>query len=393
MAQTFASLVVETAADNRALEAGMRESEQIVEATSDQMVASLTRVTTSVGGASLGADKMTRSFAAVGAAGSLAGSQFGGMASQVAGLGGAMASLGVVVHPLVLALAGIALATVAIVGRMKEGEDAVGKFNDALDEAKGKTEALAVKLALLRGEDAELIAIQQSRQISTEQGFTTEQVKRQTFQVREQFRFTQLIAKETARQATVAKFIASEQIKTAAAVAAEVKDRQIIASLEDRLAVLKGADPLNFLDVGIKQKTLLLDIRITEEKKKQQELEDTLARSQEAKNRALAQQLLIRSGFAKPSDFVSDPTERRLLQALEQLSGVDAALGGGRFTIGSRSAEGFRFGAPTGAETFGQQTEQAKQTTELKKLTKETETQTAVFEQVGFDLITALAIG
>jgi len=394
MAETFANLVARVSADNTELESGMRQSEQIVKASADNMAGSLATVTSAAFVTTGGVTTMSNAFAIMGAAGTLAGSQLGGMASRVAGVAAAMASLGIAMGPVTIALGVIAAVGAGIWSTMKSD---IEKLNPAIEDLGKKLESLRDDLAVLRNPSVgpvveEEAMRRQARELATDdEGFLR---SKDYFEILDQLRERKAleadIASKQADQLAIDKTAA--ELKTQ-----ETAHAATIQNLLDQLAISQGFDPLTLGNMSLDERLLLLKIRQTDEMKAQAALDKTAEESAEARVKALGQQLQIAAGLAKATDFIDDSYERQLAEAMAAINGgvamPDRTTTTSGFSIGSRPSEQFRFGgARAGGEAIGQQTEQAKQTVILKTIEEKVTAAIEVLKKLPPDVLKTAGI-
>ena len=394
MAETFANLVARVSADNTELESGMRQSEQIVKASADNMAGSLATVTSAAFVTTGGVTTMSNAFVIMGAAGTLAGSQLGGMASRVAGVAAAMASLGIAMGPVTIALGVIAAVGAGIWSTMKSD---IEKLNPAIEDLGKKLESLRDDLAVLRNPSVgpvveEEAMRRQARELATDdEGFLR---SKDYFEILDQLRERKAleadIASKQADQLAIDKTAA--ELKTQ-----ETAHAATIQNLLDQLAISQGFDPLTLGNMSLDERLLLLKIRQTDEMKAQAALDKTAEESAEARVKALGQQLQIAAGLAKATDFIDDSYERQLAEAMAAINGgvamPDRTTTTSGFSIGSRPSEQFRFGgARAGGEAIGQQTEQAKQTVILKTIEEKVTVAIEVLKKLPPDVLKTAGI-
>jgi len=396
MAETFANLVARVSADNTELESGMRQSEQIVKGSADNMAGSLTTVTSAAAITTGGVTTMSRSFAIMGAAGTLAGSQLGGMASGVAALGGSVAALGIVINPIVLAIAALGVVAYRLIDPFGEVKNAVDEVSAGLTSQIAKTQDAGMAFGVATGQLSEYAAewLKATRSMEgATQGEWTEFNK----QFGEEQAFKERTAGVLADQAAIAEMVARQAIDTAAIEASEKQRAATMQNLQDQLAISQGTDPLTLGNMPMAERLLLLRIRETNEMKAQAEIEKSLVKSQEDRIRALGQQLQITAGLAKATDFIDDSYERQLAEAMAAINGgvamPDRTTTSSGFSIGSRPSEQFRFGgARAGGEAIGQQTEQAKQTVILKTIEEKVTVAIEVLKKLPPDVLKTAGI-
>lgn len=398
---TFAELVAKTSADNRDLERGMRQAEQVVKGSADKMQRGLDKVGAQAATASGGMTQLNRSFAALGAAGTLAGSQLGAVGSGIGALAGSVESLGIAINPLYLAIAGLGLGAAAMFGVFREGKTEISETAAAFDDLATKLFEARLELAggqgkLSAASVAELKAGRERALLFAGQG--PESLAEMVEHAAKQRELRDIEADIlNMKESSLAR---EKMLKTAFAArtriagefqAAEKKHLEGLKNLEQQIAIARGADPLSFLPEG-KEKELRIELRIAETKKAQLTLEENLAAIQKAKNRTLLEQVAIAAGAVKPWQLERDPKAAAYMRMLEEIRGGAAMPGAAEragFGITTRAAAEFRFGGRrSGTETIGPQSEEAKQTEELKKQTKALEDMNNFWQRHGWDFIT-----
>jgi len=341
-----------------------------------------------------GVTTMSNAFVIMGAAGTLAGSQLGGMASRVAGLGVAVKALGVTLTWPMVVLSAIAAVGAGIWSTMKSD---IEKLNPAIEDLGKKLESLRDDLAVLRNPSVgpvveEEAMRRQARELATDdEGFLR---SKDYFEILDQLRERKAleadIASKQADQLAIDKTAA--ELKTQ-----ETAHAATIQNLLDQLAISQGTDPLTLGNMSMDERLLLLKIRQTDEMKAQAALDKTAEESAEARVKALGQQLQIAAGLAKATDFIDDSYERQLAEAMAAINGgvamPDRTTTTSGFSIGSRPSEQFRFGgARAGGEAIGQQTEQAKQTVILKTIEEKVTAAIEVLKKLPPDVLKAAGI-
>lgn len=355
MAETFVELIAELKTDDKKLVDGMRKAEKTVTDSSRKMQNSLNAVNKS-------SIDVGTSMGAAGQVAAAAGGQFGGMAGQVLAAGQAIKALGVGIFglPGLLIAAGAAAVALAInYFEAAEAADELAKkqkeLNKELRETASKQRAAALasgastitglvaanKTNLQKAKGRLSSAVKERGEV----GLSTRSFRRVTeltgtnaelkaFQDKRKKQLDEIIELEAANIKKLEKIRRDERVKT-------------------ELQIAKTAR--SFMAGLIKQANDVIKARAAA----------TLSTIQGA---------LIATGGAKLSEFIADPTQKRVQELLEKR---DAGLGGTTpaqsFSTGTRSAAQFRFGG-TGA-TIGTQketvTEQKKSNGLLKDIRKE----------------------
>jgi hypothetical protein len=339
MAEDFAEFTVEIDADDSALKATLARDEKLMRDSMGKMQASADKLTISTAGVGRTSFDAQRGVSALSNSAAVLGGVMGGTVARgvamiemtrnlgAAAKGSALAFLG----PIGI-VAGVALFRKEIAGAINKGLEFVGLLEDVTTAAKNAEQALTRTEG--RVTVAERIGALQSA-LTLEQGGS-----RREFLEREVFRGGRDIPLED-RTRIVDLTLAIEAAKAENAAALEARRE------EARLAEQANRAKLQ----------VTADLR--RERDRLNALAESELRTTEATTQALAQQLAIVSGLAKPSSFLRDPTQRRLAELIEQQQALQGE-GGGGFTIGLRQLSTNAIQQLAGSDaTFGPQREGA----------------------------------
>ena len=373
MAEDFANLVAKVTADNRDLEKGMRESEQIVKASANKMQASIATV-------GVGFDDVTRKL-------SVAREGFGSLRMGVAMFGSQTLGTTLAVTDIGMALSKSAFEAGKLNTKVGSLISSIGGLTLGLAAAsvgvvvfREEIAALAIQAGVALGilDDLDAVLTRSEATGKRLEGIRTAQERRDAERLKAKVGYGVSTGGIGREQADV--ILGMDKV---AAHFLELTRRN-----ESAKAVNAARDAARKAD------ELRMEQNITQEFERRKATLAALRESQADRNRALAQQIAILAGRAKPSQFVENPQEAALMRLRESLglAGGSGTPEGGSFRFGTRAAEGFRFGAPTGTEKFGAQTETAKQTDELKKQTAAITGVAAKLDQLGFSMQDLLAL-
>lgn len=159
MAEQFGEFIATVRVEDQQLRTALHEDVALAASSAEKVQSSMNKMEVAAKSTTEQVGKLQLGLAAAGAAGSLAGSSFGGMASAAAGFAGAINALNLGLGPVGIGIAAVGLAFLQFKDVLFDTEDQIDKTTSALDKQKNAIVSYIEDVhKLAGGTDAELIA-------------------------------------------------------------------------------------------------------------------------------------------------------------------------------------------------------------------------------------------